>query len=177
MNASERLVSAELERSGYRVYRNGWPDFLCVHSSTNEVCAVEVKTANDRVSKAQHANFAVLKMVGLYTYVVQPHQNPDFDRCFDGAPAKLEAKASDLILAQEKIIEDLSDDVKALREIARAVLDRDGHCMAQCMVKRARQAFNDSIAAEDRVFDERHAIREKYGSSSARRLGLRSGPP
>jgi hypothetical protein len=30
MNGAERTVKAMLEERGYRVLRNGWPDFLCV---------------------------------------------------------------------------------------------------------------------------------------------------
>lgn len=56
MNGFEEAVREELEDSGWTVYRNGWPDFLCRRKKGHdfEYKAVEVKTVKDRLRSNQY---------------------------------------------------------------------------------------------------------------------------
>ena len=55
MNPAEQVVRSHLERQGFRILRNGWPDFLALRKTTAgwEVMAVEVKNGKDEISEAQ----------------------------------------------------------------------------------------------------------------------------
>jgi hypothetical protein len=68
MNINESQVSSQLEKQGWHVIRNGWPDFLCVRNGV--VKAVEVK-GNISRRKNQRENHAALQMAGLTVEVIE----------------------------------------------------------------------------------------------------------
>ena len=76
MNASETAVKNELERRGFKVYRNGWPDFLAVKKLDGKfrehlgVMGIEVKNNGDKLSEAQTVIHRVLRQARLPVHVV-----------------------------------------------------------------------------------------------------------
>jgi hypothetical protein len=79
MNISEKTVKDELERRGFAVYRNGWPDFLAVKridgGSLNGrlgVMGIEVKNKGDKLSESQTIIHRVLRQARLPIHVVSP---------------------------------------------------------------------------------------------------------
>ena len=75
MNNNELQVKAALEGRGFKVLRNGWPDFLCLKPLTGDrvgLLAVEVKTHKDRLSEEQKAVHSVLKSARIPVYVLRP---------------------------------------------------------------------------------------------------------
>ena len=87
LTQSEQWVKEQLEERGWRVLRNGWPDFFCVREryyhvlDTKEVkyAAVEVKAGNDKVSPAQDSMHWALQKAGLSVVVINPdHLRQDF---------------------------------------------------------------------------------------------------
>lgn len=60
---SEWYARNRLIDSGYKVYRNGWPDFLAVKH--NRLRLVEVKLGRDKVTPEQSIAHKVLKQFGL----------------------------------------------------------------------------------------------------------------
>jgi hypothetical protein len=97
MNDTEKLIKQMLEQRGFRVLRNGWPDFLCIKDTLGSVknyldwngqttaraekikgiCAVEVKNGNDKLSDEQKAVHQALAAVRLPVYVVRPNDKAD----------------------------------------------------------------------------------------------------
>lgn len=87
MNGTEETVKRALEKRGFAVFRNGWPDFLCLkksgrHAGPNALqyrggrfdgmCAVEVKSSSDKLSEAQLLVHAILNIIGVPVYVLRP---------------------------------------------------------------------------------------------------------
>jgi hypothetical protein len=92
MNGSETIIKQMLEQRGFRVLRNGWPDFLCIKDTLGPlrnyqdwngqpvaraekikgICAVEVKSGSDKLSDEQKAVHQALAAVRLPVYVVRP---------------------------------------------------------------------------------------------------------
>ena len=66
---NELKIKKQLELSGWKVPRNGWPDFLCLNEKTNRVLAVEVKTGNDQLRKEQKSMIEALKLCGIPTNI------------------------------------------------------------------------------------------------------------
>jgi hypothetical protein len=80
MNKLEKSVKETLEQQGFRVLRNGWPDFLCVrvdHRGMGLV-AVEVKSDYGRISDEQLEIHAALRAARIPVFVVRPNARPDF---------------------------------------------------------------------------------------------------
>ena len=69
MKPTEQLVYDLLTQQGWRVIRNGWPDFLCVRDGM--VKAVEVKGAFTTIPKHQRENRAALQMAGLTVEIIE----------------------------------------------------------------------------------------------------------
>ena len=69
---AEEDVRLGLALEGWEVYRNGWPDFLCV--GDDQTIAVEVKSGNARLTKGQGEAMNVLASVGISCYVWHPDQ-------------------------------------------------------------------------------------------------------
>ena len=66
---SEDLAKHLLEKHGYCVLRNGWPDFFCLRDG--EFLAVEVKTGSHKLSKDQRKMHEMLQMAGIKTVVIR----------------------------------------------------------------------------------------------------------
>lgn len=68
MNENERYAHDGLLRAGYRVLRNGWPDFLVVKDE-EQIFAIEWKEFGDKVRPDQEAMHTVLERAGIATLV------------------------------------------------------------------------------------------------------------
>jgi len=66
---SEKDVRDALNRAGYTVLRNGWPDFLVC--GPDGIFAVEVKTGKDKLSREQEAIHKALEQAGVRTVTVR----------------------------------------------------------------------------------------------------------
>jgi len=94
MNAREIQVKLKLQQKGFTVLRNGWPDFLCIRTTTRKLpgtsangdpafedirgaCAVEVKSRTDQLSPEQQAVRRVLQSARIPVYVVRPDDIDD----------------------------------------------------------------------------------------------------
>jgi hypothetical protein len=79
MNDRERRISLSLMEKGWRVLRNGAPDFFCIRVSNGkrELIAVEVKGPGDRLSAAQQEVKSFLAEAGIPTYVVGDEDSLD----------------------------------------------------------------------------------------------------
>ena len=84
---SEKKALAALKEKGYKIYRNGWPDFLAINPETQKAFFVEVKSNGDVLSKKQihlhnllldffHLHVMVLRVVAGY---VPDFADPEFD--------------------------------------------------------------------------------------------------
>ena len=87
MNATEQMVKTMLEQRGFRVLRNGWPDFLCIRKHVKQqggyfdgnpamtevlgLMAVEVKGSKDKLSESQLEVHKALRAVRIPVYVVR----------------------------------------------------------------------------------------------------------
>jgi hypothetical protein len=70
----EYSVKKTLEAQGWRVLRNGWPDFFCFQFETDgtlQFMAVEVKESNDRVSPAQEHMHQALIAARVPVYIIR----------------------------------------------------------------------------------------------------------
>jgi hypothetical protein len=73
MKKTEDVVRREYEAAGYRVLRNGWPDFLMLKDGEPAFC-VEVKTNNgggggEQLHEGQAEMHAALHSIGLPTLI------------------------------------------------------------------------------------------------------------
>lgn len=82
MNQNERIILDALQKRGFSVLRNGWPDFLCIKNAydprtrqyiglPNSAMCVEVKAGKDKLSAEQKAVHATLIKCGLPVYTVR----------------------------------------------------------------------------------------------------------
>jgi len=55
---------------GWKVFKNGWPDYLICKGK--EICFVEVKDKQDRLKEDQHEMLGILTQYGLKCYVWKP---------------------------------------------------------------------------------------------------------
>jgi hypothetical protein len=82
VNYCEARIAESLRADGWKVLRNGWPDFLCWRDESDgrrKVICVEVKdeTTGDSLRKPQIMNHAVLTEIGLPVYVLgKPEDRP-----------------------------------------------------------------------------------------------------
>ena len=67
MNAPEQRVADRLKADGWKVVRNGWPDFLCIRGE--EIKAVEVKRAGE-IQPHQVKNHDILRSASIPVEVV-----------------------------------------------------------------------------------------------------------
>ena len=75
MNANEEKIKQQLERQGFKVFRNGWPDFLVLNGNRSGF-AIELKTGRDSVKPEQKAIHAALAQLGIVTYVIRDNIQP-----------------------------------------------------------------------------------------------------
>jgi hypothetical protein len=76
----EQTSKKTLQDAGWKVYRNGWPDFLCVRTlsdGSSEVAFVEVKARNDYMRPEQNILHDVLSRAGLSVHIVKPERRND----------------------------------------------------------------------------------------------------
>jgi hypothetical protein len=57
---------------GWKVYRNGWPDFLCTDPDTDATFFVEVKAETDSIRIEQETLFAALELAGITVRIFTP---------------------------------------------------------------------------------------------------------
>lgn len=84
MNA-EDTVKLALQKDGWTVHRNGWPDFLCVKvdypkgwKRVRFLCVEAKLNALDKPSKAQLIIHKLLRQMGIHVYVMTPDMIKDF---------------------------------------------------------------------------------------------------
>jgi hypothetical protein len=68
MTHSEKAVAQFCRKSGYEVYRNGWPDFLLHHAERSVGFALEVKSRCDRLRPCQSRMIEALDRMGVITH-------------------------------------------------------------------------------------------------------------
>jgi hypothetical protein len=71
MNAKEREFKELVEATGFRVRRNGWPDFAIVDERGAIFSTVELKVGFDRVSREQELMHDALRAADVPVVVVQ----------------------------------------------------------------------------------------------------------
>ena len=73
MNPKEAALAKAMQKRGWRVYRNGWPDFLVLDgkSSSPKGCAVEFKARGDSLSDDQKEMHKGLGLLGIPTHIVR----------------------------------------------------------------------------------------------------------
>jgi hypothetical protein len=74
INRFEGRVKFYMERAGWHVLRNGWPDFLCIREAIGrvpEIVAVEVKHGRDKITTAQNDIHQVLIEGGIPVYIIR----------------------------------------------------------------------------------------------------------
>lgn len=78
MRDSEAITAKSLQDEGWTVYRGGWPDFLCIrHTEENlEVIGVEVKTYGDVVRSNQCRMHKALESIGISVRVIYQGEKP-----------------------------------------------------------------------------------------------------
>jgi len=74
MNDFESACKNILEKKGYIVLRNGWPDFLVLSSDYKRGYALELKRNGDKLSDAQNAMHTALARFGILTHVLRNEQ-------------------------------------------------------------------------------------------------------
>lgn len=80
-NKAEKAIREMLEKAGFIVLREGWPDF-CVFQETADGLAmflVEVKTGIDKLNPSQKLMHKILMRVGIPVYVLRPEELWKFD--------------------------------------------------------------------------------------------------
>lgn len=71
MLANENVFRRMIEKAGWLVQHNAWPDFLC--SKNGEHIVVEIKHAKDKRTKQQILRLAWFASMGVSAYLVFPH--------------------------------------------------------------------------------------------------------
>jgi len=71
MNENEKELHRELVKKGYKVLRNGWPDFLVIPPNKGKIFAMELKYGRDKVSPDQKKMHKALEEAGLEVRVHQ----------------------------------------------------------------------------------------------------------
>ena len=76
MNSYEQAVFDNLtKRRGFRVLRNGWPDFLVLNKDETRGFALELKKGTDKLSSEQIEMHKALARFGILTFTAKD----DFD--------------------------------------------------------------------------------------------------
>jgi len=71
MNDFELACKKHLEKAGYVVLRNGWPDFLVLSKDCTRGYALELKRGGDRLRPEQVRMHAALARFGILTHVLK----------------------------------------------------------------------------------------------------------
>ena len=72
LTEAEREFAERAGRRGWKVYRDGWPDLLCVDPETDARFLVEVKSPTDRIGENQEILFAALELSGMQVRIYTP---------------------------------------------------------------------------------------------------------
>jgi hypothetical protein len=70
LNPHEQAVADELRADGWKVLRNGWPDFLATRG--DEVRLIEVKSPGDSLRVEQKRLHRALRTLGIEVELVRP---------------------------------------------------------------------------------------------------------
>jgi VRR-NUC domain len=130
MNDLELRIKAMLEKRGYEVLRNGWPDFLCVGTSPYgnrpTLMGVEVKSPNDDLSPDQIRMHQVLGAARIPIFVVKGGAGV--------GPAELPALRHTYLLTRTEInqLRQQYDGVVAQAEQLRGLLQDLGETLEAC---------------------------------------------
>ena len=92
MNKHEKEFKEELEAKGYKVLRNGWPDFLVQNPEGRVTYAVELKYGDDKLSAPQKEMHRALRKAGLH---IRTHQ---VFKSLKKPPKKVSKKVSKKVL-------------------------------------------------------------------------------
>lgn len=84
----EKEIQRNLEKKGYKVLRNGWPDFL-VEDSEGNVFFMEVKNYKDRFLSSQKRMLKHLANLNFHVFVVAKTNQKIQNREKDGIKIKL----------------------------------------------------------------------------------------
>lgn len=119
MHNSEEIIKRKLESQGFTVLKGGWPDFLVIDKSEKRIFAVEVKTKDKKLSKAQKEVTEYLSRLFIPVYVLNPEHNINKEKFvgiklfnddeYNGFKARIYCKAciknkNDSCYAEEKLL-------------------------------------------------------------------------
>lgn len=79
MTKSEKKAKLILESKGYKVYRDGYPDFLTI-TSDNKLEWIEVKSGLDKISKKQRKIFSILSKFGFNVFIYYDGEKIDWEK-------------------------------------------------------------------------------------------------
>jgi DNA-binding NtrC family response regulator len=105
----ETDVKAKLERVGFTVIRNGWPDIL-VKDQDGGLYFIELKASNDKIRPEQKRLLQVLAQYGLSVFVVS------YNKKLEKSWNKLKSINDDNIVTGEGLEEYLARVEKAIIE-------------------------------------------------------------
>ena len=117
-------------KRGWKVYRNGWPDFLVIRETRHkqvQALAIEFKAKGDQMRPAQVEMHGALKTVGLPVHVLKGDWKPALNKARDDffdvpslqameANIKHERKMIDMMETNLKRLESQFEDATILFE-------------------------------------------------------------
>lgn len=75
MDRLKEIINKNLVAEGFEVFKRGWPDLLVVDKQNAEICAFEIKSYRDKLSKYQEELCTRLARAGIPVYIVQERAN------------------------------------------------------------------------------------------------------
>jgi len=78
----EKRLQDILVNNDYKVFKNGWPDFL-VEDPDGELFMIEVKSSADRIRKPQQKMLQKLANLGFRVFVVSENRKENLEAKFD----------------------------------------------------------------------------------------------
>lgn len=74
-NRAEIQVCEVLEKQGYEVIKNGWPDFVAINWETREVRFIEVKPLGLDLKPRQKRMKKIFELLGLKYEVIHSYES------------------------------------------------------------------------------------------------------
>lgn len=71
MTQSEKLIYDYLTRKGFKVFHNGWPDFLAVDEQSQKAYLIEVKLPKEKLNPNQIEMHKWLTRLGIPVYTIR----------------------------------------------------------------------------------------------------------
>jgi len=105
MNQLEERFCRALQRAGYTVLRQGWPDFLVIDRDGVRAYALEVKADGDDLSREQTAMHDALRRLGLTVAIVR---GPDLLE-IEARKGRLLLTSSDASVARARLVRAIED--------------------------------------------------------------------